>query len=121
LEGRIEELDKEIEEVMEELNPLKTERLILQNRLNTMLGKVPTPRGQHGNNPGPVKIGVLAVLQESGELMRRKEISAKIKESGYDITDNHLGTTLSNLKKSGEIINPETGYYGVPESVKNED
>ena len=120
IEGRISELDTEIEDVMEELTPLQTERRSLQNRLNVLLGKAPTPQGQHGNNPGPVRVEVLRVLQESGELMRRKEISKEIKKNGYEITDNHLGTILSNLKKAGDIVNPKTGYYGVPSSVKDE-
>ena len=121
IEGRIKELDVEITDVMEELTPLQNERRSLQNRLNLLLGVAPTPQGQHGNNPGPVRTEVLRILQESGELLRRKEISKKVKENGYDITENHLGTTLSNLKKAGDVINPETGFYGVPSSVETEE
>ncbi len=120
IEGRIEELGKEIEEIEEELAPLQKERHSLQNRLNVLLGVVPTPAVAHGNNPGPVRTEVLRILVDSGELMRRKGISKEIKENGYTITDNHLGTTLSNLKKAGEIINPSTGYYGVPNAVEED-
>ncbi len=121
LGSRIEQLDGKISDFDEEIKPLRDERHSLQNRLNLLLGVAPTPRSTYGNNPGPVKTEVLRILEESGELMRKKEIFAKIQENGYVITENHLGTVLSNLKNTDSVIHPRAGYYGVPSAVVEDD
>lgn len=118
IEGRIKELDEEILELEDEMKPLKSERQSLQKRLNTIRGVKPTPRYNTNNNPAPVKTGVLEVLNNSDKEMHRKEIMNALEGLGYTITPNHLGTTLSNLKKELVITNPKVGYYHI--SVEEE-
>ena len=66
-----------------------------------------------------LKAAIIDVLREHGNPMAPREIIEALEGAGYAIGGRdkarNVGARLNRAKKSGELVNPERGMWGLPE------